>query len=789
MIKTSRLCHMNQIRLITCTLFSVFALHPSARAVDFAHEVLPILKKHCAKCHTNGKYKGGLSMDTRETLLKSETVLPGHAEKSLLVELIHSTDPDDRMPSKGDPLTPAQQQVLVSWINEGLAWEAGFSFKEKTYVAPIKPRSVKLPPGKGHPIDRIVEAYRTSHQLATPELSDDATFQRRVQLDLLGLLPSPEEQKSFAANPQREPLIQHLLARNSDYADHWMSFWNDLLRNDYSGTGFIDGGRKQITSWLYTSLQENKPYDAFVRELIRPNAESEGFIKGIKWRGRVNASQVQELQFAQNVPQVFLGENLKCASCHDSFINDWKLADAYAMAAIVADQPLELNRCDKPTGEMAQAGFLFPDLGTIDASAPKDARLKQLAELMTHPDNGRLSRTIVNRIWQRLMGHGIVHPVDVMGNEPWNEDLLDHLANYLTEHQYDLKQLLAYITRSRTYQEACGAHPEEGKDFVFTGPLARRLSAEQFMDAIWQVTGAGPTKAHAKLTAETPKDSATQPAVQGQWIWSNRGASQSAPAGQVVRFTKTFELKTQARVAKAIITCDNHYELRVNGHLILSDDAWETVEQVDIQPRLIIGPNKIEITGANGGAGGPAGLYFSARILSTGEKPHIVVSDGTWTSQVADAPATLAAAVANQAVWNAVKPQLAFRDKDSTSPRLVRASLVNADLLQRALGRPNREQVVTTRPEELTTLQALELNNGTRMAELMSKGAANLKRRFDQQPREALITYVYRSTLCRPPRENETRLAHTVLGENIDVNALADFLWMVFMLPEFQVVY
>ena len=161
--------------------------------------------------------------------------------------------------------------------------------------------------------------------------------------------------------------------RDRQYAEHWLTFWNDLLRNDYAGTGYIDEGRRQITGWLYRSLLENKPYDQFVRELISPTPESEGFIKGIKWRGRINSSQTPEVQFAQNVSQVMLGINLKCASCHDSFIDGWKLADAYGMAAIVSEQPLEIHRCDKPTGETAQAGFLFPELGTIDPALSRES--------------------------------------------------------------------------------------------------------------------------------------------------------------------------------------------------------------------------------------------------------------------------------------------------------------------------------------------------------------------------------------------------------------------------------
>jgi hypothetical protein len=102
---------------------------------------------------------------------------------------------------------------------------------------------------------------------------------------------------------------------------------------------------------LYKSLLQNQSFDAFVRDLIEGKPGAAGFIGGIKWRGNVNASQVRELQFAQNVSQVFLGENIKCASCHDSFINEWKLKDAYDMAAIISGRELELHRCDKPTGE------------------------------------------------------------------------------------------------------------------------------------------------------------------------------------------------------------------------------------------------------------------------------------------------------------------------------------------------------------------------------------------------------------------------------------------------------
>ena len=107
-----------------------------------------------------------------------------------------------------------------------------------------------------------------------------------------------------------------------------MTFWNDSLRNSYTRQ-YHGGGGKPITGWLKAALSENKPYDQFVKELISPVGGSDGFIKGVAWRGTVNASQVTEMQAAQNVAQVFMGLNIKCASCHDSFINDWTLTVSY----------------------------------------------------------------------------------------------------------------------------------------------------------------------------------------------------------------------------------------------------------------------------------------------------------------------------------------------------------------------------------------------------------------------------------------------------------------------------
>src|SRR5262249_13533361 len=185
------------------------------------------------------------------------------------------------------------------------------------------------------------------------------------------------------------------------------------------------------------------------------------------------------MQAAQNISQVFMGVNLKCASCHDSFINDWTLAESYSLANIYSDEPLEIFQCDKPTGRKAGLQFLYPELGGITATNNKPARLQELARVMTDKKNGRLSRTVVNRLWAKFFGRGLVEPVDDMEQAAWSQDLLDWLAEDLVSHHYDLKAAIERMLTSRAYQMAAVPAEQSARDYVFRGPLVRRLSAEQ----------------------------------------------------------------------------------------------------------------------------------------------------------------------------------------------------------------------------------------------------------------------------------------------------------------------
>ena len=780
--------------------FSFFA--QTLGAVDFVHQVAPILKKNCAECHMGTKHKGGFSMNTREELMKQNddgyVLEPGDSKKSLLMHLVTSDDEDERMPPKGAGLQQEEVAILAAWIDAGASWEPGFSFKKKTYEPPLRLSRPVLPTavdGRDHPLDRILDAYTAKHKIARPQEIDEASFARRVHLDITGMLPAPAVLQTYLASDsrvKRAKLVEALLDDDQAYATHWLSFWNDLLRNDYAGTGYIDGGRKQISDWLYRSLLENKPYNQFAAELIAPSDKSAGFANGIKWRGEVSAGQKVPIQYAQSVGQTFLGINLKCASCHDSFTDNWKLTDSYGLAAAFSLEKIEIARCDKPTGKIAEPYWLYPELGKIDPSLPPAERLKQVAQLTTTPANGRFSRTIVNRLWHRLMGRGIVHPVDAMSSEPWNENLLDYLANYLIDQNYDLKKVIAHICSSKAYQSKAQTleSDDEGK-WQYAGPRAKRMTAEEFVDAIWQITATTPSKPDFAAPIASAETSGT--ATPAFWVWSDGG--NDAKAGETIALKKVVELKQGLVTATAVVTCDNEFALRVNGKEIAKGNDWASPLVIDLLPHLHQGSNEIVILATNTGtAPNPAGCYFKAKFVHEGTTTHLG-TDESWLATSAPDDEINAAGwhpavkCANPKLWDSSKPGFtgSLASLSNNSSVTVRAALMKSDELMRSLGRPNREQIVTSRPNDLTTLEAMDFNNGGILADILAKGARHILATHGSDG-PALIENIYLQALSRSPSVEEKDIALKIVGTALLPATVEDFLWSVLMLPEFQLI-
>jgi hypothetical protein len=497
-------------------------LPPAAqKEINFGKDVRVILAHNCLKCHAGDKKKGGLSLASRDDTLRGGKTGPGaiigKSAESELIKRVVSHDPDEVMPPEGKPLSGDEVSVLRAWIDQGLKWDAldPKSFDQNS----ILPRPVQVAPGAGNAIDRLLVSYFQQHAVKAEVVSDEV-FCRRAYLDIVGLLPTPQQLKAFLDDAQpdkRERLIHSLLDDKVGYAAHWITFWQDLLRDGKKDLGTTDIFRP-ITNWLYASLLANKPYDQFVRELVNPAKlralhtvtageqddspkdakddnppadDASGFVAGVQGGlERARGDQQWEVQAVQNTGQVFLGVQLKCATCHDSFIDNWTMKDSWGLASVYTEKPLEMIRCEIPTGNTAAPAFLFPAVGRIDPSAPVPQRRAQLAALMTSPKNGRFARTVVNRLWGRLLGTPLVGTPDDMGHPAWNADVLDLLANDLAEHGYDLKRTIALIATSRAYQMPAVDGPGADKpDYVFRGPQLRRMTAEQFMDGLSALLG------------------------------------------------------------------------------------------------------------------------------------------------------------------------------------------------------------------------------------------------------------------------------------------------------------
>ncbi|WP_298551382.1 DUF1553 domain-containing protein [uncultured Algibacter sp.] len=759
-------------------------------------EVRGLFAHKCYQCHSENKQKGELVLETKRGVFKGGksglAVVPGKPEESEIYKRIILPANDKKvMPTKGKLLTTDEIALVKLWIKEGAHWsDKAVKVFPEAALALVKPELPKVE-DITHPIDKLIAIYFDENNLDWQEVIDDRAFIRRAYMDAVGLLPEPSVVKNFINdnNPnKREALVDTLLNDNQNYTQHWLSFWNDLLRNDY----YSVGGKKQITHWLYNSLMKNKSYDQIVTELVNPIKGSEGFIQGVKWRGVVNASQRTEMQAAQNIGQSLMGVNVKCASCHNSFISNLTLNQAYGFATIFSDSILELNRCDKPIGKMAKANFLYPELGSVEGETVKD-RLLKLSEVMVQRDNGRLYRTIANRFWDRLMGRGIVEPLDEMDNAPWDAEVLDWLSADFIDSGSDLKHLIKRIMTSKVYQLPM-VNYKKAEDlktkYVFKGPVTRRLSAEQFSDAVSQIIAPLYPQAAFNPNGDDIK------AIRIWYLEEELGRVVLPEPGKRY-FRKSFNVsKETIKKGEVLISVDNSYVLYLNGKKILQNKNWKVVDKVDVTSYLKAGKNSIAIIGENGGTiANPAGILFALKLDYENGKSILLKSDKSWVSS-RDLPEGDWVAVAyDDSSWKKVRNYSTGNFKnwgqllDFTfkphSEKFARASLVKQHPFMKALGRPSREIVTTSREDQATLLQALELTNGEFFNGILEEGAQSWLIKYGEDS-SAIVDDLYEQALNRQPSNEEKTMMLNVLGNVPKQEQLQDAFWAVLMSPEFQ---
>jgi hypothetical protein len=336
--------------------------------------------------------------------------------------------------------------------------------------------------------------------LPISQRSDDASFLRRVTVDIAGRLPTMEETEAFLASTdagKREQLVNSLLD-SVDYAEYFANKWNAILRNKrrktedrYATFVFHD--------WIRGSLLENKPYDQFVGEIIAATGQPDGN-PPVSWYREVKDQSAQ----VEDAAQLFLGLRIQCARCHHHPFEKWSQKDYYGFAAF-------FSQVGRKKGDRANFDRIYHKAGIAQALNPKskenirptglgsepldipadvDPR-HALADWMADPENPFFAKALVNRYWKHFLSRGLVDPEDDMRvtNPASNPKLLDALAKDFIESKFDLKHLIRTICLSETYQ--LSAEPNEWNQNDkqnFSRYYPKRLNAEVLLDAINYVT-------------------------------------------------------------------------------------------------------------------------------------------------------------------------------------------------------------------------------------------------------------------------------------------------------------
>jgi Protein of unknown function (DUF1553)/Protein of unknown function (DUF1549) len=366
------------------------------------------------------------------------------------------------------------------------------------------------PPGTGNLIDRYAsEALAAKGETIGPAI-DDASFFRRLSLDTTGMIPEPGEARAFLDDQSADKRARAVIAKLADprWADSWMGYWQDVLAENPGILKPTLNNTGPFRKYLYTAFLDDKPADRFATELIR----MEGSALGGGPAGFAIASQndAPMAAKAQVVAKAFLAAEMKCARCHDSPSHPFDQSDLFGIGGLLAGKPLKVpvtstvksqegGRAPAVSvtlvaGESVAPHWNLPEVR--DDSVPEsllppnaDSR-DRLAVLITAPSNKRFAPVMVNRIWKRYMGVGLVEPVDDWDVSPKtsNAALLDALARELIVHDYDLKHVARLILTSNAYQaRARGVANLESADAAI--PARRRMSAEQLLDSMFAAAG------------------------------------------------------------------------------------------------------------------------------------------------------------------------------------------------------------------------------------------------------------------------------------------------------------
>ncbi len=376
---------------------------------------------------------------------------------------------------------------------------------------PTPPNASKSTP-VNNDIDRFIgKRLEAAQQTASP-LTNDFAFLRRVTLDTIGTVPTPDHIQKFQADksPQRRARAIDRLLDDAGWADNWVGYWQDVLAENPNIVNPTLNNTGPFRWWIHESFLDNKPFDRFATELVL--MEGSAYYGGPAGFAMATQNDAPMAAKAHIVGQAFLGIEMKCARCHDAPYHDFKQRDLFSLAAMLNRGSQQVPKTSTVPGTVGSNSLLIKvTLKPGESVAPEwsftkiapsnvpdgilrktDDSREKLAALITSPHNRRFSRVIVNRLWKRYLGLGLVEPVDDWEHaDPSHPELLDYLARELVQHNYDLKYVTRLILNSRTYQRVVRGLEavKSSEPYLFASPVVRRMSAEQLIDSLFVASG------------------------------------------------------------------------------------------------------------------------------------------------------------------------------------------------------------------------------------------------------------------------------------------------------------
>ncbi len=410
-------------------------------------------------------------------------------------------------------------------------WEQRHRDQARAVASARKPVGVEAAAGmpEFNLVDRFLGARMASHQVEPAPLTDDYEFVRRIYVDVWGLIPTWEQVREFVdgSEPHKRNLLIGRLLADDGWADPWVGYWQDLLGENAKLYGGVPHSTGPFKEWIHRSFVEDRGYDRFATELLLMEGTREQM--GTLGFQQSFGSDVPMAEKAHVISQAFMGATMKCARCHDSPLNRYRQRDLFGIASMLEGEPLEIPETSsvgevpgrrKPAvpvtskpGDRIPPSFVFDDdRNPEEVGEGARAHRETLAAWLV--SQRRFARVGVNRIWQRFMGRGLVHPIDDSDSpsEASHPGLLEYLTDEFIGSGYSVRHVQELILKSHAYQRKRSQNLAELRDAAgrpfFAAPGARRMRAEEIVDSL-HVTVRRPFKseriAYQKLDYGTPR--------------------------------------------------------------------------------------------------------------------------------------------------------------------------------------------------------------------------------------------------------------------------------------------